>query len=113
MSKAPEKNARASVTATAKSAGPNQIDRRSFVKDLLQHRGSGLVVTGLGSPTWDLFAAGDQPENLYSWGGMGLSVSTALGIALAQPDRRVLASLPVDRLHEAWMSLEAVLRGNS
>ena len=69
----------------------NKIDRRSFVKDLLGDRGSGLVVTGLGSPTWDLFAAGDQPENVYSWGGMGLSVSTALGLALAQPSRRILA----------------------
>ena len=46
---------------------------------------------GLGSPTWDIFAAGDSPEYLYSWGGMGLAVSTALGIALAQPQRRVLA----------------------
>ncbi len=91
MSKAPDKTTRSQVKDAPKPAGPNQIDRRSFVNELLQHRGSGLVVTGLGSPTWDLFAAGDQPENLYSWGGMGLSVSTALGIALAQPDRRVLA----------------------
>ena len=47
---------------------------------------------GLGSPTWDCFAAGDSPEYLYSWGGMGLAVPTALGIALAQPDRRVMAA---------------------
>ena len=45
---------------------------------------------GLGSPTWDIFAAGDSPDYLYSWGGMGLAVPTALGIALAQPNRRVL-----------------------
>ena len=70
---------------------PNKINRRPFVADLMRHRGSGLVVTGLGSPTWDLFAAGDQPENVYSWGGMGLCVPTALGLALAQPDRRILA----------------------
>jgi phosphonopyruvate decarboxylase len=46
-------------------------------------------VPGLGSPTWDCFAAGDSPNYLYSWGGMGLALPTALGIALAQPDRRV------------------------
>ncbi len=80
-----------SKTPAKSAAAPNKIDRRPFVADLLRHRGNGLVVTGLGSPTWDLFAAGDQPENLYSWGGMGLAVPTALGLALAQPNRRILA----------------------
>jgi thiamine pyrophosphate-dependent acetolactate synthase large subunit-like protein len=68
----------------------NRIQRRPFVADLLSRRGEALVVPGLGSPTWDCFAAGDQPEYLYSWGGMGLAVPTALGVALAQPNRRVL-----------------------
>ena len=69
----------------------NKIQRRPFVADLLAQRGNALVIPGLGSPTWDAFAAGDSPEYLYSWGGMGLAVPTALGIAMAQPDRRVLA----------------------
>lgn len=72
-------------------ATSNKIDRRSFVAEIMKHRGDALAVTGLGSPTWDLFAAGDQPENVYSWGGMGLCVPTALGLALAQPKRRILA----------------------
>jgi phosphonopyruvate decarboxylase len=71
--------------------GSNKLQRRPFVAELMRHRGSALVVPGLGSATWDLFAAGDQPENLYSWGGMGLAVPTALGLALARPERRVLA----------------------
>ena len=79
---------KASATRTAVS---NKIQRRPFVAELLKHRGDALVVPGLGSPTWDIFAAGDTPEYLYSWGGMGLAVPTALGIALAQPGRRVLA----------------------
>jgi phosphonopyruvate decarboxylase len=81
------------MTSTTKPAHAtaNKIKRRPFVAELLKHRGNALVVPGLGSPTWDISAAGDQPEYLYSWGGMGLAVSTALGIALAQPDRRVLA----------------------
>ena len=70
---------------------PNKIQRRPFVAELLKHRGTALIVTGLGSPTWDCFAAGDSAEYLYSWGGMGLAVPTALGVALAQPDRRVVA----------------------
>ena len=69
----------------------NKIERRPFVADLLARRGNALVIPGLGSPTWDAFASGDSPEYLYSWGGMGLAVPTALGIAMAQPDRRVLA----------------------
>ena len=72
------------------SAASNKIARRPFVADLLARRGRSLIVCGLGSPTWDCFAAGDSPEYLYSWGGMGLAVPTALGIALAQPSRRVV-----------------------
>jgi phosphonopyruvate decarboxylase len=72
------------------SATPDKIARRPFVAELLARRGDALVVCGLGSPTWDTFAAGDSPEYLYSWGGMGLAVPTALGVALARPDRRVV-----------------------
>lgn len=68
----------------------NKISRRPFVAELLKHRSNGLVVCGLGSPTWDCFAAGDSPEYLYSWGGMGLALPTALGVAIAQPKRRVV-----------------------
>jgi thiamine pyrophosphate-dependent acetolactate synthase large subunit-like protein len=73
------------------TATPNKIQRRPFVAELLSHRGNALIVPGLGSPNWDICAAGDSPEFLYSWGGMGLAVPTALGIALAQPKRRVVA----------------------
>jgi phosphonopyruvate decarboxylase len=81
------------MSTAAKSAGPapNKISRRPFVAALLKQRGNALVVPGLGSPTWDISASGDSPDYLYSWGGMGLAVATALGIALARPDRRVLA----------------------
>ena len=81
------------MSTTAKSVGPapNKISRRPFVAALLKQRGNALVVPGLGSSTWDISASGDSPDYLYSWGGMGLAVATALGIALARPDRRVLA----------------------
>ncbi|HWE21789.1 MAG TPA: thiamine pyrophosphate-dependent enzyme [Hyphomicrobiaceae bacterium] len=72
------------------STSSNKIARRPFMTELLGRRGDALIVCGLGSPTWDAFVAGDSPEYLYSWGGMGLAVPTALGLALAQPARRVV-----------------------
>jgi sulfopyruvate decarboxylase beta subunit len=49
------------------------------------------VVVSLGHPAYELFAAGDRPLNFYTWGSMGLVSSIALGLALARPDRRVVA----------------------
>ena len=67
------------------------IDRRDFVARLLALCPNALVVTGLGSPTYDVFASGDSDRYFYLWGAMGGSTSIALGLALAQPDRPVLA----------------------
>ncbi|MGI9508164.1 MAG: thiamine pyrophosphate-dependent enzyme, partial [Geminicoccaceae bacterium] len=66
------------------------FDRRQLVKALLDKRGDALVVGGLGASTWDLAAADGSDLNVYLWGGMGLACSIGLGLALAQPDRRVL-----------------------
>lgn len=66
------------------------FDRRSLVADLLKERGETLVVGGLGASTWDLAAADLDDRNVYLWGGMGLASSIGLGLALAQPSRRVL-----------------------
>lgn len=79
-----------SKSPTSAAGRSNKIQRRAFVKELLAQRDGALVIPGLGSATWDCFAAGDSPEYLYSWGGMGLALSTALGLALARPDKRVL-----------------------
>jgi thiamine pyrophosphate-dependent acetolactate synthase large subunit-like protein len=49
------------------------------------------VIVSLGHPAYDLFASADRPENFYTWGSMGVTSSIALGLALARPDRRVLA----------------------
>ena len=66
------------------------VTRREYVAALLALVPEALVVTGLGSPTWDVFAAGDRPENFYLWGAMGGAVPLSLGLALAQPDRSVV-----------------------
>jgi thiamine pyrophosphate-dependent acetolactate synthase large subunit-like protein len=66
------------------------LDRRKVVADILELRGDALVVAGLGAPTWDTAAAGDSALNFYTWGGMGGAAMIGLGLALAQPNRRVL-----------------------
>ena len=67
------------------------LERREAVAMLLRDRSDLLVVTGLGSPTYDVFAAGDHDGNFYLWGAMGGAALVALGIALAQPNRPVAA----------------------
>jgi thiamine pyrophosphate-dependent acetolactate synthase large subunit-like protein len=69
---------------------PEILRRRDVVSALLQRRGKLLVVTGLGSPTWDCAAAGDHPLTFSLWGAMGGACAVGLGLALAQPRRRVL-----------------------
>ncbi len=66
------------------------LRRREVVSALLRDRGEMLVVTGLGASSWDAAAAGDHPLTFPLWGAMGGTVSMALGLALAQPERRVL-----------------------
>lgn len=66
------------------------LDRREFVRCLLIDRGDLLVVSGLGSATYDAAAAGDHPLNFYLWGAMGGTAMVGLGLALARPDRRVV-----------------------
>jgi len=71
--------------------GSNLMGRRAVVARLLQDRGDDLlVVSGLGNASWDITAAGDHPLNFPMWGAMGSAASVGLGLALAQPDRRVL-----------------------
>ena len=48
-----------------------------------------MVVTGLGSSTYDVAACGDHPLNFYLWSAMGTTAMVGLGLALARPDRRV------------------------
>src|SRR5216684_3201279 len=68
----------------------NKLLRREAVARILAKRGDVLVVTGLGSPTYDCAAAGDHALNFYLWGAMGSAATVGLGLALAQPKRRVL-----------------------
>lgn len=67
------------------------LDRREFVKTLMPLIPDALVVTGLGSPSYDVFSAGARATNFHLWGAMGAATPLALGLALAQPERSVVA----------------------
>ena len=69
-----------------------QLTRRllSLLQEDEAHRDA-AVVAGIGNTNFDLFAAGDRPQNFYMLGSMGLAAPIALGVALAQPTRRVVA----------------------
>jgi len=67
-----------------------KLHRRDVVNELLRDRKDLLVVAGLGSTTWDITAAGDSPLSFPTWGAMGQAAMIGLGMALAQPKRRVL-----------------------
>ena len=67
------------------------LQRRPLVKQLLDGADDNLlVIAGLGSSNWDITAAGDRPLNMPLWGSMGAPVGMGLGLALAQPTKRVL-----------------------
>jgi thiamine pyrophosphate-dependent acetolactate synthase large subunit-like protein len=74
------------------TAGPQRLNRADLTKRLvakLKH--DEAVVAGIGNTNWDLFGAGHRPQNFYMLGSMGLACPIALGVALAQPERGVIA----------------------
>ena len=67
-----------------------RLDRRIAIRILLENRGDLLLVTGLGSTTWDAASVVDDECNFYLWGAMGAAAMVGLGLAIARPERRVL-----------------------
>jgi thiamine pyrophosphate-dependent acetolactate synthase large subunit-like protein len=66
------------------------VTRLEATRLIVAIAGDAPIVASLGHPAYDLFAAGDRPQNFYTWGSMGLASSIGLGLALARPDMRVL-----------------------
>lgn len=89
-----DQKARSAAGATSPAANPGQatrlVERRAFVARLLAAVPDALVVCGLGSSTYDVFAAGDRDGNFYLWGAMGGAAPIGLGLALAQRDKSVV-----------------------
>src|SRR6266850_3699191 len=73
--------------ASLKVCNRNDLTRRLVAK--LTHEEA--VIGGIGNSNFDLFAAGHRPQNFYMLGSMGLAAPIALGVAMAQPERGVIA----------------------
>ncbi len=67
----------------------NRFDLTKRLVAKLKH--DEAVVGGIGNTNFDLWAAGQRPQNFYMLGSMGLACPIALGVALAQPKRKVIA----------------------
>lgn len=66
------------------------LRRREVVAELLKDRGDLLLIAGLGATAWDITHAGDHALNFPLWGAMGGAGMVGLGLALAQPNKKVL-----------------------
>jgi thiamine pyrophosphate-dependent acetolactate synthase large subunit-like protein len=65
------------------------MNRLEATRVVVDGAGDAPIVASLGHPAYDLFAAGDRPQNFYTWGSMGVASSIGLGLALAKPHARV------------------------
>jgi thiamine pyrophosphate-dependent acetolactate synthase large subunit-like protein len=76
-----------STRDTARPLARFDITQRLVAK--LHHEEA--VIGGIGHTNFDLWAAGHRPQNFYMLGSMGLAIPIALGVAIAQPHRQVIA----------------------
>jgi thiamine pyrophosphate-dependent acetolactate synthase large subunit-like protein len=67
----------------------NRSDLTKRLTDQLSHEEA--VVAGIGNANFDLWTSGQRPQNFYMLGSMGLAIPIALGVAIAQPRRHVIA----------------------
>lgn len=67
-----------------------KLNRRRVVRELLRERSGLLVVAGLGAPAYDIAAYGDEPLDFPLWGAMGGAAMVGFGLAVAQPQCKVL-----------------------
>jgi thiamine pyrophosphate-dependent acetolactate synthase large subunit-like protein len=70
--------------------GIRRMNRFELTRRVLTAIGDELIVAGIGNAGFDLFAAGDRPQNFYMLGSMGLGIPLGHGLALAQPERAVV-----------------------
>ena len=82
-------NSREHAVTRAEVKVMNRSDLTRRLKALLKN--DEAVIGGIGHTNFDLWAAGHRPQNFYMLGSMGLASAIGLGVALAQPQRRVIA----------------------
>lgn len=83
-----------SVTSSGAASAHNAkvMNRFDLTKRLVaQLKRDEAVIGGIGNSNFDLWAAGQRPQNFYMLGSMGLTIPIAFGVAIAQPQRHVIA----------------------
>ncbi len=65
------------------------MERLDATRVVVELAGEAPIVGGVGNTTFDLVPF-DRPGIFHMWNSMGMASSIALGVALAQPDRRVV-----------------------
>jgi thiamine pyrophosphate-dependent acetolactate synthase large subunit-like protein len=79
-------------TGTIGAHNAKVMNRFELTKRLVdQLKRDEAVVGGIGNANFDLWASGQRPQNFYMLGSMGLTIPIALGVAIAQPRRHVIA----------------------
>jgi thiamine pyrophosphate-dependent acetolactate synthase large subunit-like protein len=73
------------------SGNAQVMNRFALTKRLVATLKDEAVIGGIGNTNFDLWSAGHRPQNFYMLGSMGLACPIALGVALAQPQRRCIA----------------------
>ncbi|MFD6420670.1 thiamine pyrophosphate-dependent enzyme [Streptomyces sp. NPDC060198] len=68
-----------------------ELSLSEVVREMLVRHPDALIVSTCGFTSRELFNAADRPENFYLVGSMGMSAPVALGLALARPERTVIA----------------------
>lgn len=66
------------------------INRLQATRSILSHLTDEPVIASLGNAKFDLFTAGDRPQNFYMWNSMGMASSMGLGLAMARPQQNVI-----------------------
>jgi thiamine pyrophosphate-dependent acetolactate synthase large subunit-like protein len=80
------------VSAVASYDNAKVVNRFDLTRRLVAKlKNEEAVIGGIGNTNFDLWSAGHRPQNFYMLGSMGLAIPIALGLALAQPRRHVIA----------------------
>jgi len=79
------------TTSSSAPSGLTVFNRAELTRRLVAKLHDEAVVAGIGNTNFDLYAAGHRAQNFYMLGSMGLACPIALGVALAQPERGVIA----------------------
>ena len=84
------------------------LNRRDAVRELVRDRGELLCVAGLGAPAYDLAACGEHPHDFPLWGAMGGAAMVGFGLAIAQPQRKVLVITGDGEMHMGLGALATI-----